>query len=122
MNIGIWLYTKIFCSLIGIDEFGNKYYEQHLFIKKNQNRKRYVRYSSNFPEATSISNLWFNWLHYRCNNIPSAQKLIAYEWEESNSPNLTGTPNAYYPSGHILGDGVQQPIEANYQAWKPDNN
>jgi len=41
-------------------------------------------------------------------------------FEKTHQPNLTGTPDAYRPSGSLAKGGARPPATGDYQAWKPD--
>jgi len=43
-----------------------------------------------------------------------------YPWEKPHQPNMTGTPDAYYPPGSILRGGRRPPATGDYEPWTPE--
>ena len=65
-------FTDEVAPLIGMDEFGNRYYED--FTAKNKNQRRWVEYADTgklFPTITKkIGPAWHGWLHYMYDDPP----------------------------------------------------
>ena len=59
---------KLFQDKVGIDEFGNQYYQS------KDKKKRFVVYNG-IPEPTKIPSEWRVWIHYKCNKAPSNFKI-----------------------------------------------
>ncbi len=93
MSLRLFIFTKLFGKFIARDEFGNCYYEAKynfkFLFRSFGRKKRWVIYSKrsflSVPEATEISNRWFNWLHYREDKKENTECF----WHISNSPNMT---------------------------------
>lgn len=85
----VGLYTALFGIKVGMDDFGNSYYQNR---KKN---KRWVIYNG-IKETTKIPPEWHIWMHYTVNEIPQQKKLK--KWQKKHTPNYTGTDFAYYPN------------------------
>jgi NADH:ubiquinone oxidoreductase subunit len=118
MDLTTWFYTKIFGRCVGEDQFGNRYYETKSPRDFNRN-KRWVIYKGT-PEPTKIPPKWYNWIHYQAEEAPTDNEK-KYKWEKDQVPNLTGTPNAYYPSGHVLGAAKRDKATGDYEPWRPNN-
>lgn len=117
MTIGTRLYTLFFGQFVGMDAFGNRYF-QHRDTPKTGRRKRWVLYRG-LTEASKIPAEWHGWLHYAVETPPSIRPVYHYTWEKPHQPNLTGTKGAYVPPGHLLHGGERARTEADYQPWRP---
>jgi NADH:ubiquinone oxidoreductase subunit len=40
-------------------------------------------------------------------------------WQKPHVPNLTGTPEAYRPPGHVAMGGRRAPATGDYEPWRP---
>ena len=63
-------------TLVGTDDYGNRYYED--FNGKNKNQRRFVEfadYGKWFPGgmANSISPAWHGWMHYTYDDPPKVR-------------------------------------------------
>ena len=97
---------------VGEDEAGNVYYE-------SAKGKRWVQYNG-LAEASAIPAGWHGWIHYRVDTPPSREDYKSRDWELPHKPNMTGTAEAYRPSGSILTSAERPHATGDYQAWKPD--
>ena len=105
--------TRIFAKingdvLVGIDEFGNKYYQsKKLTIHKRP--RRWVDYDG-VPEASKVPAEWFGWLHYTTDKPFDVKDK--YAWQKQHTVNLTGTKKApdYIPT--YVND-------EEYKLWEP---
>lgn len=98
---------------VGTDEQGNVYY-----ASKKGNR-RFVIY--NGPNDTSrIPPEWFSWLHHQIEGLPHEALPPRPRFLKDPTPNLTGTPAAYRPSGALERGGQRQAASGDYEAWTPD--
>ena len=88
-TLGTRLETFFFWKLVGIDNFGNKYYQ-------NKKGKRWVIYESEV-DASKIPAEWYSWMHHTKNKIENNHELKNFSWQKKHKPNLTGTPKAYDP-------------------------
>ena len=104
---GTFLYTLFTGKLIGIDDFGNKYYS-------NFKGKRWVIYK-NKVESSKIPPEWHLWIHFLTNNIPSGNP-IKFTWQKKHEENLTGTAKAYKPDGSLTFDSKKNMKK--YETWK----
>lgn len=113
MTITTALYTVLFGTHVGTDQFGNRYYtgkRRDSFGRP----KRWVQYKGK-AEPSSVPPEWHVWLHYTCNEVPKER----YPWQQKHHPNLTGTPSAYFPPGHLLKGGKRDKATGDYIAWTP---
>ena len=113
MNIISQLIIKFTSKLIGMDSFGNKYYEE----KNNSNKKRYVIFNGKV-EASKIPPMWHAWLHHLAKKPPLKRKKV-YDWQKTHMPNLTGTIFAKKPKGSVFESGKRQKSYADYETWIP---
>ena len=103
-TIGTFLKTLFFGKLVGVDEYGNKYYQ-------SKNNERWVVYADNI-EATKITSDWYLWIHHTVDKIPSS-KDIKYSWQKKHQEKQTGT-NRSYKSVKIR----KHQIKKKYETWK----
>ena len=106
-TIGTFIYTLFTGKLVGIDEFGNKYYY-------NTKGKRCVIYSEQV-ESSKIPPEWHLWIHFLKNNKPQ-DNLYKYKWQKKHQENLTGTIRAYKPDGSLASDSKKSMKK--YESWK----
>jgi len=104
--------------LVGVDNLGNKYYQDRR-ISYYGRRRRWVVYHGD-DEASSVPPEWHAWLHYTVNNIPKEREQLKMVWQRNHLPNLTGTEDAYRPPGHTLEGGKRSGATGDYEPWKPD--
>ena len=105
-TFGTFLKTLFTGTLVGKDEFGNKYY-------KNKNDDRWVVYSKSV-EATKITSDWYLWMHYTIDKIPESEKNDKkYLWQKIHSENKTGTKQSFKPV-KIQKDSLKK----KYETWK----
>lgn len=98
-------FIKINSKKVGVDEFGNQYFEK-------KNGKRFVIYNG-IAEATKIPFEWHGWMHYSTQQIPTKIEVKKFSWQKIHSPNLTGTKNAYSPK--ICNE--KKP-KSHYESWE----
>lgn len=118
-TIGTLLYTFFKGKPVGEDMFGNKYYEAKNERTAAGHKKRWVIYNG-IPEASKVPAQWHGWLHYTIEALPGQQGQPHYGWLKMHLPNLTGTKNAYRPSGDTNSGKERAKTVADYQAWKPN--
>lgn len=102
MSILTKLKAKFFCQKVGIDEFGNQYFQDK--------QKRLVIYKG-IAEPSKIPAEWHGWIHYTTDELPTNSSAHRYHWQKTHLPNLTGTKNSYSPKRNKI-----SPV---YQAWNP---
>jgi len=104
---------------VGSDHFGNRYYVQRSGVGPLGKPRRWVVYR-NLAEPSKVPPGWYGWLHYIVDVPPEEENYVSRPWEKSHRPNLTGTPEAYRPTGSIVGPGKRQPTTADYLPWRPE--
>ncbi|KRX60980.1 NSFL1 cofactor p47, partial [Trichinella sp. T9] len=88
-------------NLIGIDENGNRYYENNsLYVPRNRwvvySRKVWLNY-----DASQISAEWqvavemFNWLHHQTDIPPTVERVKQRSWMLPNVENMSGTEKRF---------------------------
>ena len=119
-TFGTQLWTWRFGELVGTDEQGNRYY-------RTKGRKidptlgferRWVVYNG-YAEATKVPPSWHGWMHHTVDVAPTEETYTPREWEKPHVPNMTGTSEAYRPSGSTLVSGRRPAATGDYQAWTP---
>jgi len=106
-------------SLIGTDEFGNRYYQSRDTISYDGRKRRWVVYNG-YAEATKVPPEWQGWLRYTYDEAPSEKPLPRKAFEKDHIPNLTGTPYARRPQGSLAAIGQRPAATGDYQAWTPE--
>lgn len=127
LMIPIYIRSWLNGRLVGIDQFGSKYYEERCFFLKRGERfgqprfkRRWVIYKKNV-EASLIPPEWHGWLHRTVDEIPEQRQefTLDYKWQKPYQPNATGTPQAHAPKGSLLKNDAQ---DLDYEAWTPGVN
>ncbi len=106
-TLGTFIYTLFTGKLVGMDEFGNKYYS-------NSKGKRWVIYKTKV-ESSKIPAEWHLWIHFLTINKPS-DNLNKFKWQKKHQENLTGTSKAYKPEGSLSSDSKRK--TKRYDVWK----
>jgi len=103
---------------VGQDAQGNRYFRGR---KKNAqgNERRWVIYSGS-NDASRVPAEWHGWLHGAGEDVPESNLPPPRIWEKESTPNATGTPQAYRPSGALEKGGLRQKATGDYEAWSPD--
>ena len=103
---------------VGEDDFGNVYYRGK--PRKGYTReRRWVMYK-NLPEASAVPPEWHGWLHHQSDVVPDENgESFRRSWQKPHHPNMTGTNQAYRPSGHFLKGGKRADATGDYEAWRP---
>lgn len=115
------IYTALRGRHVGTDEAGNRYFIQSKGVGPLGVPRRWVIYSpEGGAEASRISPEWHGWMHYTVDVPPTEEKVTVRPWFKPHVPNMTGTSEAYRPSGSILAQGVRPKATGDYQAWKPE--
>lgn len=113
--IQAYLRSKFKGRLVGEDELGNRYYEEKDSSLPDRQR-RWVLYRDG-REASKIPPHWHGWLHYTLDEPPqNHQYCPTTAWQKEPGQNLTGTPQAYRPTGSLL--GVSK-VKQDYKPWFP---
>lgn len=111
-TIGTALYSKRNGTKAGEDHQGNVYYE-------SKDGRRWVIYNGS-NDASRVPAEWHGWLHHTLEGAPESNLPPPRIWEVDHSPNMTGTPEAYRPSGSLDAGGRRQMATGDYEAWTPD--
>ena len=120
---------------VGMDELGNKYYQDRSGANNataSHRRRRWVVYKNKNDEASTVPPLYHSWLHYTSDDLPNDASIKKYSWMKDHQPNLTGTPDAYFPKGfkhanngesvksvHVASK-ARPPATGDYHAWQPE--
>eukprot|EP00249_Psilotum_nudum_P007688 c20750_g1_i1 orf=743-1213(-) len=108
---------SIGARLVGVDKFGNKYYEK--LINTQYGRHRWVEYADKKRyNASSVPPEWHGWLHYITDHTPDqleGMKPVRYGIE--HKPNLSGEGEdvTYHSKGHAL--NPSQRDWTRYEPW-----
>ncbi|XP_018334773.1 probable NADH dehydrogenase [ubiquinone] 1 alpha subcomplex subunit 12 [Agrilus planipennis] len=85
-------------KLVGVDKYGNKYYENPTFFF---GRSRWVEYADYYGmdyDGSQIPAEWFGWMHYKTDLPPMEDpSRPKYKWMLDHVENLSGTPEQYVP-------------------------
>ncbi len=123
MITGTILYTWIFGKLVGCDGVENRYYRRRTTAARrranNGREQRWVMYNGE-KEASRVPPQWHEWLHHTTDDIPVEKPRQQLGWQKPHQPNPTGTGQAYYPPGHVLGGGKRAPATGDYEPWRPE--
>jgi NADH:ubiquinone oxidoreductase subunit len=112
-TIGTALHIRRHGRKVGTDAQGNVYYG----AKKGG--RRWVIY--NGPnDASRIPPEWYSWLHHQIDAHPDEALPPPPKFLREPTPNLTGTPAAYKPSGALERGGQRAAASGDYEAWTPD--
>ncbi|HEX8447792.1 MAG TPA: NADH:ubiquinone oxidoreductase subunit NDUFA12 [Sphingomonas sp.] len=117
-TLGTRIFTRRHGGQVGHDVFGNVYYE----AKKPDDRgmlRRWVIYSGS-NDASRVSPEWHGWLHHTIEGVPDQVLPPARAWQKPPVANLTGTRDAYRPSGALDAGGRRPAATGDYEAWSPD--
>ena len=124
MSLGTRLYTWLKGELVGVDQFGNRYFREkgQPPLKRGGGRasreRRWVLYNGEV-EASRVPPLWHAWLHHTIDDVPT-DSGPKYPWEKEHLPNLTGTDRAYRPPGSLLRGGHRPRATGDYEPWTPE--
>ena len=91
--------------LVGVDEYGNRYYED--FNHKNKNQRRFVEYADSghwFPTPKKISPAWHGWMHYMYDEPPRKDNFVDPFFRSHRTPVFkTDHPTqGFINQGHLL--------------------
>ena len=85
-------------SFIGIDKYGNKYYENNTYMFS---RNRFVEYPygvNRFDfDASQIPPEWHRWLHYMTDDPPTTVPPEEKKFLKNHVSNNTGSKKEYVP-------------------------
>ncbi|HWK47410.1 MAG TPA: NADH:ubiquinone oxidoreductase subunit NDUFA12 [Stellaceae bacterium] len=124
MNVGTWLFTRLYGEPVGTDEFGNRYFRAKSKRKLTRGggffsrERRWVIYPGE-AEASRVPPMWHGWLHHSTNEVPPPGGGVKRPWQKEHVANLTGTPLAYHPPGSVLLGGHRAKATGDYEPWTP---
>ncbi|CAG8670327.1 110_t:CDS:2, partial [Acaulospora morrowiae] len=81
-------------TLVGVDKFGNKYYENNEEI---YGRERWVDYAQHYGDASQIPADWHGWIHKITDTPPTVDSTPKLKFLAEHKENFTGTRKAYKP-------------------------
>lgn len=84
-------------TLVGVDKFGNRYYENNEYY---YGTNRWVEYSDAVYldyDGSQIASEWHAWMHYMTDIPPTKANLANHRWMIEHKPNLSGTKLQYVP-------------------------
>jgi NADH:ubiquinone oxidoreductase subunit len=97
-------------SKVGEDPLGNRYFEGK--------GRRWVIYAGS-NDVSRVPPEWYAWLTRQIDVVPDDLPPPPKFLREA-TPNLTGTAEAYRPTGAMEKGGRRQAASGDYQAWTPD--
>ncbi len=117
-TFGTRLFTWFKGEFVGEDDQGNRYYRERRPGRRRRG-SRWVIYKGRV-EASKVPPDWNAWLHHTVGETPVERPLTEHSWEKAHLSNLTGTPAAYRPPGHMLKGGRRDRATGDYEPWRPD--
>jgi NADH:ubiquinone oxidoreductase subunit len=118
VGLGTLFATKFGATHVGEDSLGNVYYE----AKANERgfKRRSVMYKGS-NDASLVPPEWHGWLHGTFDDVPDIALPAPRAWQLAPTPNLTGSPAAYKPSGALEKGGNRASATGDYEAWSPES-
>jgi len=98
----------------GRDEAGNVY-----FRHRKDPARRWVIYAG-ANDSSRVPPGWNAWLRGTISDVPDKALPERRAFEQPPQANITGTDDAFRPSGSLTRSGVRPAATGDYQAWKPD--
>jgi NADH:ubiquinone oxidoreductase subunit len=119
-TLGTRFYTWRQGQFVGSDEFGNNYYraQGHRVDPNVGSERRWVIYNGE-ADASKVPPGWRAWLTHNAELAPSEETYTPHPWERPYVPNMTGTTEAYRPSGSQLSEGRRPAATGDYVPWSP---
>ena len=96
---------------LGSDSLGNVYYG-------SKSGRRWVVYDG-ANDPSRLPPEWYAWLHHQLDDVPDQALPPPPKFLKAPTGNLTGTPQAYRPSGAMERGGIRQAASGDYEAWTP---
>jgi NADH:ubiquinone oxidoreductase subunit len=113
-TIGTAIFSRRHGKEVGRDELGNLYF-QH----KQDPRRRWVIYTGD-NDGSRVPPGWQTWLRGTIDDLPEKGLPERRRWETEPSVNLTGSGEAWRPSGSLRARGVRPATTGDYSAWTPE--
>lgn len=111
---GTSLVTRLRGEQAGRDDRGNLYFRH----RKDPSR-RWVIYSGS-NDSSNVPPGWNAWLRGTIDDVPDKALPPARAFERAPTPNLTGSGDAWRPSGSQRAVGHRPTATGDYIAWTPD--
>ncbi|KAI5741441.1 probable NADH dehydrogenase [ubiquinone] 1 alpha subcomplex subunit 12 [Diaphorina citri] len=103
-----------FGKYVGIDQFGNKYYENPRYFF---GRNRWVIYNPDVGlnyDGSMVPAEWYGWLHYKTDYTPCEDPgRPVYKWMAEHTQNMSGSNKEYVP---------YSTTRDKIQAWTPPSS
>jgi len=96
-----WQSTLKIGELKGMDQFGNKYYENNDY-PLGQNRWVEFGKKTTIPEASRIPPEWHLWIHQAAKVPATKLEETPKKFHANHIENPTGNPEAYSPTSFLL--------------------
>ncbi|QPQ55173.1 NADH:ubiquinone oxidoreductase subunit NDUFA12 [Allosphingosinicella flava] len=112
-TIGTALHSWRTGRKVGTDSAGNVYYEG------KKDGRRWVIYAGE-NDASAIPPEWHAWIHRQIDGLPDDALPPVRPFQKPATGNLTGTAQAYRPSGALERGGRRQAASGDYEAWTPN--
>lgn len=129
-QLGLKLYVRFFCKIVGNDQYGNIYYETKKAKNYWGNQRRLCIFKGT-PEASKIPAEWYTWIHNLTDKpIPTA----TYPWILPHLSTLTRSIFRYTPNAWLLSRRNKSKADSNatsvseestdngiftYKVWRP---
>ena len=98
----------------GRDAAGNVY-----FRHRKDPARRWVIYAG-ANDSSRVPPGWNAWLRGTIADVPDKALPERRAFEQPPQANITGTDDAFRPSGSLTRSGVRPAATGDYHAWKPD--
>jgi NADH:ubiquinone oxidoreductase subunit len=112
-STGTALYSWRHGSQVGKDDLGNLYFEGR------KSGRRWVMYNGS-NDVSRVPPEWYSWLTRQIDDVPDKAMPPAPKFLKPATGNLTGTAEAYRPSGALEQGGQRAAASGDYQPWLPD--
>ncbi|KAL7230238.1 hypothetical protein ACSBR2_008695 [Camellia fascicularis] len=110
---------NIGATLVGVDKFGNKYYEK--LGETQYGRHRWVEYAlKDRYNASQVPAEWHGWLHFITDHTGDELLMLKpkrYGVEHKENLSGEGDEYIYHSKGHSLNPGQRD--WTRYRAWEP---
>ena len=112
-STGTALFNSLHGRKVGEDALGN------LYMQSKKGDRRWVMYKGS-NDVSRVPPEWYSWLTRQIDDVPDRALPPAPSFLKPAVPNLTGTAQAYRPTGALERGGHRQAASGDYQAWTPD--
>ena len=112
-TLGTAIYSWRNGERVGSDSLGNIYY------RARKGDRRWVIYNGS-NDASRIPPEWYSWIHRQIDAHPDEALPPVRKFQKPPRQNLTGTAEAYRPSGALERGGERAAASGDYEAWTPE--